>query len=84
MSEPTPRQVLYGLVAGGFVLVVAVLTVGAASAGLVPSWWSLTMSVLLISIGIWTGLRWRRTAVVLALAIGVFVVWTVGTLLLMP
>ena len=84
MSEPTPRQVLYAFVAAGFVLVVAVLTVGAASAALVPSWWSLTMGVLIVATGIWIALRWRRTAVALALAIGLLVLWTVGTLLLRP
>ena len=45
MTEPSPRQVLYALVAGGFLLVVAVLVVGAAAAGLVPIWWTIAMAV---------------------------------------
>lgn len=84
MSEPTPRQVLYGLVAGGFVVVVAVLAFGAASAGLVPTWWSVTMAVLIAATGIWIVLNWRKTPLALTVAIGLFVAWTVGTLALIP
>ncbi len=81
MSEPTPRQVLYALVAGGFLVVVAILTIGAAAADLVPTWWSAVMGAALVLAGVWTALRWRRTGPVLMVAIGLFVVWTVGTLL---
>lgn len=84
MSEPTPRQVLYALVASGFLIVVAVLVIGAASAGLVPTWWSITMTVLVVGAGVWASFEWRRTPRLLMVAIGLFVVWTVGTLLLIP
>lgn len=82
MSEPTPRQVLYALVAGGFLVVVAILSIGAAVAKLVPTWWTLTMGSCLVLAATWTALRWRRTGPVLMIAIGLFVAWTVGTLLL--
>ena len=81
-EEATPRQVLYGLVAGGFIVVVIVLTIGAASAGLVPAWWSVTLVLVLALAGMWIARNWRRTGQVLLLAIGVFVLWMVGTLLL--
>lgn len=81
MSEPTPRQVLYGLVAGGFQIVVVVLIVGAAAAGLVPLWWTATISVIVLAVAVWMLRHWRRTGPLLALAIGVFLVWMVGTLL---
>jgi hypothetical protein len=82
MEEPTPRQVLYALVAGGFVVVVAILAVGGAVAGLVPSWWSVMLAVGLIGVSVWGSLHWRRTGLLLSLAIGLFVVWMVGTLML--
>ena len=82
MSEPSPRQVLYALVAGGFLLVVAVLVVGAAVAGLVPSWWTWATGVGVVLAGVWFALNWRRTAVVLLGAIGLFLCWTIGTLIL--
>lgn len=82
MSQPTPRQVLYALVAAGFLLVVAVLTVGGALAGLTPPWWNLMLLGLLVVAAVWTGLRWRRTGPVLMIAIGLFLVWMVGTLVL--
>lgn len=84
MSEPTPRQVLYALVAAGFLVVVAVLTIGAGSAGLVPTWWTITVSVLVLGGAVWAVFNWRLTASFLVFAIGLFVVWTVGTLLLIP
>ena len=79
-TEPSPRQVLYGLVGAGFLLVVAVLTVGAASAGLVPTWWTWVMVVSWSVVAVWSGSRWRRTGAVLGSTIGLFVVWTIGTL----
>ena len=82
MSEPSPRQVLYALVAAGFLAVVAVLIVGAAIAGLVPSWWSMVMAAGLVLIGIWSGLNWRDTAQVLLVSIGYLVIWMIGTLIL--
>lgn len=81
-EEPSPRQVLYALVAGGFVVVVAVLTVGGAVAGLVPSWWTVTLAIGLVGVALWGSLHWRRTGALLSLAIGLLVVWMVGTLML--
>ncbi len=80
--ETTPRQILYALVAGGFVIVVGILTVGGAMAGLVPTWWTVAMGVSLGVASVWMALRWRRTGPVLLLAIGLFLVWMVGTLAL--
>src|SRR3970282_549918 len=65
VSEPSPRQVLYALVAGGLVIVVGVLIGGAAVPCLVPLWWPRGSSLAVISIGAWSALNWRRTAVVL-------------------
>lgn len=81
-GEPTPRQVLYGLVSGGFILVVAILTVGGASAGLVPMWWSGALALGIALSATWVAANWRRTAAVLVTAIGLFLVWLVGTLIL--
>lgn len=80
--EPTPRQVLYALVAAGFVIVVAILTIGGASAGLVPIWWSAVLAVSIALAATWIAQNWRSTGVVLALAIGLFVMWLIGTLAL--
>jgi hypothetical protein len=80
MSEPTPRQVLYALVAAGFVVVVVILTIGAAAAGLVPTWWSVVLGVTVIAGAVWMTLNWRRTGPVLLVAIAIFVMWLVGTL----
>lgn len=82
MSEPTPRQVLYALVAGGFLLVVIVLVIGGAAAGVVPTWWSGTLALLIAIASTWIAQNWRRTAQVLIIGIGLFVVWMVGTLVL--
>jgi hypothetical protein len=80
--ETTPRQVLYALVAAGFVLVVAILTIGGASAGIVPTWWSALLALAIALVGTWLAQNWQRTASVLVLAIGLFLVWMVGTLIL--
>lgn len=83
MSDyPTPRQVLYALVSAGFLLVVIALTVGAAVAGLVPTPWTVAMLVATVGSGIWGGLNWTRTGRLLVVSISLFVVWTVGTLIL--
>ena len=83
MSEQTtPRQVLYALVAGGFVVVVVILTIGAAAAGLVPQWWSLSLALVIAVCGSWMAANWRRTAIVLSLSIVLFLVWMIGTLML--
>ena len=81
MSEPSPRQVLYALVAGGFLAVVAILIVGAAVAGLVPAWWSMVTAAGLVAIAIWSAINWRRTAPVLLVSIGLLVTWAAGTLI---
>jgi hypothetical protein len=81
VSQPSPRQVLYALVAGGFDIVVAVLVAGAAIAGLVPAWWTVVSSLAVVSVAAWSAFIWRRTAVVLISAIGLFVAWTIGTLI---
>lgn len=83
MSEPTPRQVLYALVAGGFLVVVAVLVVGAAVAGLVPGWWTGVTGSAVVVAAAWSASNWRRTGAVLIISIGLLLVWTVGTLLLL-
>jgi len=80
--EPTPRQVLYALVAAGFLIVVVVLTIGAATAGIVPGWWSAVLGVVLASAVIWMTMSWRRTGPMLLVGIGLFMVWLVGTLIL--
>ena len=81
MTETTPRQVLYALVSGGLLVVIAVLVIGSAVAGLAPGWWTAVMIGLLIGAGVVSILRWQRTGTVLVLSIGLFVAWTVGTLL---
>ncbi|HEU4895884.1 MAG TPA: hypothetical protein VFT85_08610 [Acidimicrobiia bacterium] len=81
-AAPTPRQVLYALVAGGFVVVVAILTIGSAAAGLVPTWWSGVLAFLIALTATWIAQSWRRTGAVLLAAIGLFVIWMVGTLAL--
>lgn len=80
MSQPTPRQVLYALVAAGFVLVVAVLTIGGAVSGITPTWWTVVLAALVVISGVWMAFNWRRTGVVLAIAIGLFLMWMIGTL----
>lgn len=81
MTEPSPRQVLYALVAGGFLTVVAALVVGAAVSGLVPVWWTAAIGLVLAATSIWAVLNWRRTAIVLSASIGLFLFWTIGTLI---
>ena len=80
-EPPSERQVLYALVAGGFVVVVAVLVVGAAYAGLVPTWWSVVAGVATLVVGGLSAVRWRETRFVLLASILLFLGWTVGTLL---
>lgn len=82
MRETTPRQVLYGLVALGFILVEIILLVGAAVANLVPVWWTISLAFSSALILGFLAVRWRQTAFALVLSIGLFIVWTVGTLIL--
>lgn len=82
MSQPTPRQVLYALVAAGFLAVVAILVIGAAAAGAAPTWWTVSASVALLAVAALSWRRWRDTRSVLLLAIGLLLGWVVVTLLL--
>ncbi len=82
MSETTPRQVLYALVSGGFLVVAAILTVGTAIADIVPTWWSFLLALVIASASTWVSLNWRRTGVVLLVSMLCFVLWMVGTLVL--
>jgi hypothetical protein len=74
--------VLYALVAGGFIAVVGVLVVGAAVAGLVPTWWTIVMTLAVVASALWAALRWRKTGPALVVSIGLLVFWVIGTLLL--
>jgi divalent metal cation (Fe/Co/Zn/Cd) transporter len=60
---------------------VIVLVIGAAVAGPVPTWWSATMASLTGISAVWMTLNWRRTRAMLAIGIGLFLVWTAGTLM---
>ncbi|HEY6628863.1 MAG TPA: hypothetical protein VI193_07765 [Acidimicrobiia bacterium] len=82
MTEPTPRQVLYGLVAGGFFVVVLALIVGAGVTGVVPLPWILTMGALWLILAVWSAFNWRQTARVLLFSIGLFLFWAVATVLI--
>lgn len=81
MSEPTPRQVLYALVAAGFLAVIVVLIVGAAVAGLVPAWWTALGTGAWLAATIWGAFSWRRTGRLLMVSIGLLVLWFVVTLM---
>lgn len=81
MTEPSPRQILYALVAGGFLAVVAVLVISAAASGLVPVWWTTVTGLVLAATAIWAALNWRRTAIVLSASIVLFLIWAIGTLI---
>jgi hypothetical protein len=80
-EEVTERTVLYSLVSAGFMVVVAVLIVGAAAAGVAPQWWTAMSAMIWVVCAVAGGLRWKRTRFVLSASILVFVIWTVGTLL---
>jgi len=79
MSEPSPRQVLYAAVAGGFFIVVLVLIVGGAVAGLVPIPWTVAMGVLWLILALWSAFNWRQTFRVLLFSIGLFLFWALAT-----
>jgi hypothetical protein len=81
VSEPSPRQVLYALVAAGFLVTVAVLVIGAALADLVPVWWTVVTAVLVLAVATWSALNWKRTWPVLLGSIALFALWAVGTLI---
>ncbi len=81
MTETTPRQVLYALVAAGFLLVVAMLVIGAAVSGIAPAWWTAVTGAGLVVIAVWAGFNWRRTGRLLMASIGILLLWSLGTLL---
>ncbi len=75
------RQVLYGLVSAGFAVVVLVLLVAASS--VVPGWWTVFMSIALtVAVGLGAS-DWRRTTRLLTVSVGLFLLWLVGTLLVL-
>jgi hypothetical protein len=80
-DQPTERQVLYALVGAGFHIVVAVLIIGAALVGLVPQWWTILMAITWVAVAVAVGTRWRKTARLLLATIGLFTIWTIGTLI---
>lgn len=81
MTEPTERQVLYALVAGGWLIVVAVLASVAAAVGASPPSWTIGFALVWI-VAVAAAIRgWRRTGRLLLISVGVFVVWVVGALL---
>ncbi|MEE9177131.1 MAG: LPXTG cell wall anchor domain-containing protein [Acidimicrobiia bacterium] len=80
MSETTPRQVLYALVSVGFLLMVVVLAAGGAISGLTPTWWSVVLGLLVLIGGGWMVFNWKRTGPVLLIAIALFLIWMIGTL----
>ena len=82
MSEPTPRQVLYGLVACGFLVVVLALMIGAGITGVVSVSWTAAMAVIWLALAVWSVRNWRRTIPVLMMAMGLLLFWAVATLLL--
>jgi hypothetical protein len=82
VTEASPRQVLYALVAAGFLIIVVILTIGGAVAGLVPTWWSVTLGLTVVGVSAWMAVSWRRTALMLGLAIAEFVMWLIGTVIL--
>jgi len=82
VNEPTPRQVLYGLVAGSFLMVVLALMIGAGITGVVSVSWTAAMAVVWLSLAVWSVRNWRRTIPVLLMAMGLFLFWAVATLLL--
>jgi hypothetical protein len=45
-------------------------------------WWTIATAVVAISVAAWSAFNWRRTAIVLVLAIGLFLAWVIGTLIL--
>jgi hypothetical protein len=75
------RQVLYGLVSAAFHLVVLVLIVAARS--LVPGWWSWLIGFAWSVVTVTGIITWRRTARLLAMTIGLFLTWTVGTIIVL-
>ncbi|MDP9495893.1 MAG: hypothetical protein M3P87_11725 [Actinomycetota bacterium] len=82
MTEPTPRQVLYALVAGGFFIVVLALIVWTGFMGVVSISWTLTMAALWLILALWSAFNWKQTFRVLLFSIGLFLFWGVATVLI--
>lgn len=79
--QPTERQVLYALVAGGWLVIVAVLAGVAAVVGVSPVAWTIGFAFVW-ALAVAVALRaWRSTGRLLLVSVGVFVIWAVGTLL---
>lgn len=80
-TQPTERQVLYALVAGGWLVVVAVLAAVAAAVGVSPVAWTVGFALAWVMAVASAVRAWRRTGRLLLISVVVFVVWAVGTLL---
>lgn len=80
-EEPTPRQVLYGLVASGFHLVVGLLVL--TSAPMAPTPWNVAVAAVWVVVGAVVALRWRRTGLILALTLATFAAWTTGAIIVL-
>jgi hypothetical protein len=81
VSEPTERQVLYAIVAAAWLVIVGVLAAAAAFVDLSPPEWSVLFAVVwAVAVG-WAVRQWRRTGRLLLVAVTVFAIWMVGTLL---
>lgn len=78
MADPQARRLLYAIVSGSVVAVVGVLVVGASP--LAPVWWTLLSGTACVAAAVVVGIAWRRTGLVLGVSIGLFLIWTVGTL----
>ncbi len=75
------RQVLYGVVAAAFHVVVAVLIIGAAP--VVPGWWTVTLAGAWLVVTVTGARHWRATARLLAMTIGLFLSWAIGTVVVL-
>ncbi|MDX1447438.1 MAG: hypothetical protein R3246_00110 [Acidimicrobiia bacterium] len=78
---PSERQVLYALVAAGWLIVVGVLAGVAAALEVSPTAWTVTFAVLWLAAVVESVRSWRRTGRLLSVALVAFVVWVAGTLL---
>jgi hypothetical protein len=82
VSEPTPRQVLYALVSGGFFVIVLALIIGGGVTHVVPLAWTLAMAALWAILAAWSAFNWTQTFRVLLFSIGLFLFWAVATVLI--
>jgi len=77
---PSPRQILYALVAAGLHIVVAVLVLAGSATGAVPGWATALLAVLWLTAAAIMAKDWQRTGRVLGLSLGVFIAWAVLSL----